>query len=274
MNFLKYKIPFNQVNENLNFKDLNSKKINIINVDLNFTKPFQKISDDTNSYNKKSFELALRLMKTKDFVGLINGPISKKNFLKKKYLGITEYLAKKTNTKDFAMLIYNKNLAVSPITTHIPIKKVSNLISQNKIQNHIKLIKKFYKKNFKKNPAIAITGLNPHCESNLNNNEENRVIIPAIKKINRSYSKVYGPFPTDSLFMKNNIKKFDVVVGMYHDQVLTPIKSMYNFNAINVTLGLPFIRVTPDHGPNDKMKGKNRSSPQSLISAIKFLENK
>ncbi len=274
MNFLKYKIPFNRVNENLNFKDLNSKKINIINVDLNFSKPFQKISDGTNSYNRKSFELALKLMKSNDFVGLINGPISKKNFLKKKYLGITEYLAKKTNTKDFAMLIYNKNLAVSPITTHIPIKKVSNLISQNKIQNHINLIKKFYKKNFKKNPAIAITGLNPHCESNLNNNEENRIIIPAIKKINRSYSKVYGPFPADSLFMKNNIKKFDVVVGMYHDQVLTPIKSIYNFNAINITLGLPFIRVTPDHGPNDKMKGKNRSSPQSLISAIKFLENK
>ena len=74
------------------------------------------------------------------------------------------------------------------------------------------------------------------------------------------------------LYQRNNIKNFDVVVGMYHDQVLTPMKSIYNFNAINITLGLPFTRITPDHGPNDKMKGKNQSNPESLISAIKFLE--
>ena len=72
--------------------------------------------------------------------------------------------------------------------------------------------------------------------------------------------------------MKNNINKFNVVVGMYHDQVLSPIKSIYNFDAINITLGLPFIRVTPDHGPNNNMKGKNKSNPESLISAIKFME--
>ena len=203
---------------------------------------------------------------------MINGPISKKHFLKKKFLGITEYLAKKTKTKNFAMLIYNKNLAVSPITTHIPLRKVSKLISKKKIVNHVRLIKNFYKKNFNYNPNIAITGLNPHCESNLNNSEEKKIIIPAIKTLKKIFSKVEGPYPTDSLFMMNNIKEFDVVVGMYHDQVLTPLKSIYNFNAINITLGLPFTRITPDHGPNSKMIGKNKSSPESLISAIKFLE--
>ena len=90
----------------------------------------------------------------------------------------------------------------------------------------------------------------------------------------KKYSNVSGPYPADSLFMKNNIKKFDIVIGMYHDQVLTPIKTIYNFDAINITLGLPFIRISPDHGTNNSMIGKNKSDPQSLISAIKFLENK
>ena len=172
------------------------------------------------------------------------------------------------------MLIYNKKLSVSPITTHIPLKNVSKFVSKEKIVSHVKLIKKFYKKNFKKNPHIAITGLNPHCESNFSNNEEDRIIIPAIKILNKTLSRISGPYPADSLFMENNIKKFDVVIGMYHDQVLTPLKSIYNFNAINITVGLPFIRISPDHGPNDKMKGKNKSNPESLIAAIKYLETR
>ena len=273
MKYLNYNISFNNVEKNFDIKKLKLDKINLINVDFNFSKPFEKISSRSYTYNEKSFQLALNLMKKNIFSGLINGPISKKHFLRDKYHGITEYLAKKTNTKNYAMLIYNKKLSVSPITTHVPLKKISKLISINKIVNHVKLIKKFYKKNFNKNPIIAITGLNPHCESNQKNNEEKKIIIPAIRYLNKKNSfKVSGPYPTDSLFMTNNIKKFDVVIGMYHDQVLTPIKSLYGFDAINITLGLPFIRISPDHGPNDKMKGKNKSNPNSLISAIKFLE--
>ncbi len=272
MKLLNYKIPFNIINKSFSNKDLKINKINLINVDFDFSKPFVKISDYSNSYNKKCFEIALKLTKKKSFLGLINGPISKKNFLKKKFLGITEYLAKKTNTKNFAMLIYNKYLSVSPVTTHIPLKKVSNSITKKKIIVNTILIKKFYKNKFKKDPKIAITGLNPHCESNFKNNEEIKIIRPAIKILKKKYSNIFGPYSTDSLFMNDNIKKFDVVVGMYHDQVLTPIKAIHNFNAINITLGLPFIRISPDHGPNSKMMGKNKSNPESLISAVKFLE--
>ena len=100
----------------------------------------------------------------------------------------------------------------------------------------------------------------------------NKIIIPAIKEIKKNIPNISGPYPADSLFMKNNIKKFDAVIGMYHDQVLTPIKSIYNFDAINITLGLPFIRISPDHGTNGLMAGKNKSNPESLISAIKFLD--
>jgi len=273
MNYLKYNIPFNIIDKKFDITELKINKINIINIDFNFSKPFKKISKDSNLYNKKSFETALYLLKKKNFLGLINGPISKKHFLKKSFPGITEYLAKKTNTKNFAMLIYNKKLSVSPITTHLPIKNINKYISKKKIIKHSQLIKKFYKKNLNKNPKIAITGLNPHCESiEGKKGEENKIIIPAIKEIKKNTPNISGPYPADSLFMKNNIKKFDAVIGMYHDQVLTPIKSIYNFDAINITLGLPFIRISPDHGTNCLMAGKNKSNPESLISAIKFLD--
>ena len=274
MKYLKYKIPFNKIDKNFEIKDLKINALNIINVDLVFSKPFKKISKMSNLYNASSFQLALDIIKNNNFAGLINGPISKKYFLKKNLPGITEYIAKKTNTQKFAMLIYNKKLAVSPITTHIPINKVSKLISKKKIIDHVKLINKFYKKSFNQKPSIAITGLNPHCENNSKDNEEKTIIIPAIKYLKRKSLKIKGPFSADSLFMRENIKEFDVVIGMYHDQVLIPIKTIHNFNAINITLGLPFIRITPDHGPNENMVGKNKSNPESLISAIKFLEKR
>ena len=86
--------------------------------------------------------------------------------------------------------------------------------------------------------------------------------------------KVFGPFAADTIFLKKNRENFDIVVGMYHDQVLTPMKTLFEYNAVNITLGLPFLRVSPDHGPNEKMIGKNKSNPLSLIKALTFLDNK
>jgi len=169
------------------------------------------------------------------------------------------------------MLIYNKKLSVSPITTHLPLKEVHACLTKKKIINHVKLIDKFYKRRFKKVPKIAITGLNPHCESNYKSSEEKKIIKPAINFLTTNKYKVSGPFPADTIFLKEISKKYDVIVGMYHDQVLAPIKAIFGFNAINITLGLPFIRVSPDHGPNESMIGKNKSNPRSLIQAINFL---
>ena len=86
--------------------------------------------------------------------------------------------------------------------------------------------------------------------------------------------KIYGPFAADTIFLKSFRKEYDVIIGMYHDQVLTPIKTIYDFKAINITLGLPFLRISPDHGPNETMIGKNKSDPKSLINSIKFLNKK
>jgi len=275
MRKLGFKYKINLIDKNhINFNELNNKKINIIDINFIFKKTFDKISTKSNKYIKESFEVALEILKAQKFSKLINGPISKKHLLKDNFLGITEYLANKTNrTGHVAMLIYNKKLSVSPITTHLPLKDVHKNLSKRKIINQIELIEKFYKKNFKKNPKIAITGLNPHCESNYVSSEEDKIIKPAIMALIKKKYKVYGPFAADTIFMKEQSIKYDVIVGMYHDQVLTPLKSLFGFDAINITLGLPFTRVSPDHGPNHGMLGKNLSDPTSLIKALKFLDN-
>ena len=202
----------------------------------------------------------------------INGPIIKKNFLKKKYPGITEYLSENFYTNNTAMLIYNKTLSVCPITTHLPLKKVASKINQKIILEKVKLINSFYKKKFSIIPRIAVLGLNPHCESILEKNEDELIIKPAVKKLSKYNNRISGPYSADTIFLKKNREKFDVIVGMYHDQVLTPMKTLFEYDAINITIGLPFTRISPDHGPNENMLGKNLSSPLSLIKAIKFLE--
>ena len=264
---------------NINFLDiknsnLDNRKINLIDINFSQKKPFDKISSRSNDYIKMCFDIALKILKKKFTDKFINGPISKKFFLEKKYLGITEYLANRTKTKKFAMLIYNKNLSVCPLTTHMPIKKVSKKIKRKLINEKVKLINNFYQKHFKLKPKIAITGLNPHCESIGNVNEDEKIIKPAIKSLANSNFNVYGPFAADTIFLKKNREKYNVIIGMYHDQVLTPIKTLFEYDAINITLGLPFIRISPDHGPNDKMLGKNKSNPLSLIKALTFLDSK
>ncbi len=169
------------------------------------------------------------------------------------------------------MLIYNERLSVSPITTHLPIKHVNKNINKKKIINNISKINNFFKLKLKKNPKFAVLGLNPHCETTDKISEEKSKIIPAINYLRKKNFSVEGPFSADTFFSKKNIKKFDVVIGMYHDQVLTPIKTLFNFNAINLTIGLPFIRISPDHGPNYEMIGKNKSDASSIFYAVKFL---
>ena len=273
MKKLGFSFKINLINKKkIDFNLLDKKKINLVHVNFKFNKVFDKISDKSNLYINESFKIALKILKEENCSGLINGPISKKHFLKGKSLGITEYLSKKTKTKNVIMIIFNKKLSVSPLTTHLALKNVNKNISKKKIYKQVELINKFYKKNFKKKPRIAITGLNPHCESNFKNCEESAIIKPAIKNLNTKNQLVKGPFPADTIFMKENLKKFDVILGMYHDQVLSPMKALFGFNAINITIGLPFIRISPDHGPNSSMQGKNLSNPQSLIEALKFLD--
>jgi len=270
---LKKKIILNDISESEILKKVNNlKKINLIDVNFEQKFAFNKISTKSNNYITDCFSVALKLLKHGVSDKLINGPVSKKTFLKNKYNGITEYLADKTNTKKFAMIIYNKYLSVCPLTTHVPIKYVSKMIHKLEIIDKVKLIDNFWKKKFSKKVKIGVTGLNPHCESIDSFNEDKNIILPTIKKLKKLKYNIQGPLAADTIFLKNNRKKFDLIIGMYHDQVLTPIKTLFEYDAINITIGLPFMRVSPDHGPNESMLGKNKSDYLSLLNSIKFLD--
>ena len=258
----------------INYKDLKNLKLNNKHINLINSEYFDTIKNYENNYIKNSFDIAFKIIKSGFTKKMINGPINKKEFLGKKYLGITEFISQKFKRKKTAMLIYNKELSVCPVTTHLPIKNIANKLTKVLILEKVKLIDKFYKFNFGFKPKIAITGLNPHCESINKFNEDDQIIKPVIKNLKKRGLKVNGPFPADTIFLDQNRKKFNVIIGMYHDQVLAPLKALKEYDAINITLGLPFYRISPDHGPNIKMINKNSSNPLSLIRAIEFLDQR
>mgnify|MGYP006163775605 CR=1 FL=1 len=268
---MNFKIDIKKINENFKVKDLYGNKIPVYNINYNQKKAFQKISTKSNKYIFESFNTAMKLVKNKKIQGFINCPIHKETLLKKKYKGITEFLSQKSGAKgNEVMLIYNKELAVSPLTTHIPLSSVSSKIKKTEIIKKIKIINNFYKKIIKKKPKIAILGLNPHNFSFKKNSEEEEIITPAIKIIKNMGINVTGPISPDSSFAIYKKYKYNIIFGMYHDQVLSPYKALFKYDAINITLGLPFVRISPDHGVGKDIVGKKIANPQSLVEAIKF----
>ena len=249
-------------------------KLKIIDIPLNFKNPFKVSLQDSTKYIIESFNLAHKLAKNKKVKGLINCPIDKKLLNKSKKIGVTEFLASKNkiNKGSEVMFIHNKKLSVVPITTHINIKNVSKKININLIIKKMNTLQKDFKKLFAKRPKIGILGLNPHNGELNSNSEEVQIINPAILKLKKKGFYVEGPLSADTLFI-NNYKKYDVIVGMYHDQVLTPFKSLFKFDAINITLGLDYLRVSPDHGPAKDIINKNTANHLSLLSCVKFINN-
>jgi len=274
MKQLKYKFGIKRINENFSNEDLMGNRLPVLDVNCNQKKPFEKISTKSNKYIINCFSAALKLTKKKKISGFINCPVSKETLFKKKHQGVTEFLAKKSDIKDNGvMLIYNKKLAVTPITTHIPLSQVGKKINEHKIIRKVLIINKFYKKYFKKRPNFAVLGLNPHNFSSNKKVNEDKMIYRAVKKLKKLRIRVNGPIAPDSSFVIYKKYKFDIIVGMYHDQVLTPFKALFYFNAINITLGLPYIRVSPDHGVAENITGKKIANPDSLIESIRFFNN-
>lgn len=267
---LGYKIKLEKVSSyNLGIKTDNLK---VINVEFNFENPFKFNEKKLKEYIHDSFNLAHNIsIRDKTIIGIINCPI-RKNLLGNKGYGVTEYLATKCLIKNNSeiMLIKSDNVSVSPLTTHTDIKNVSKKITKNFLVSKIKSINYNYKKIFSKKPKIAVLGLNPHNAEYRKNSEEIKSIIPAIKNLKTNNILAEGPFAADTIFI-HDYKNFDVIVGMYHDQVLAPMKSLFKFNAINITLGLKYLRVSPDHGVSLNLIGKNKANPTSLIECIKFL---
>jgi len=266
---LNIKIPTVKIKKFTDLKD--QKKLYVLDVPLKFKSMFNIPSTEAKNYIFKSFDIAHDLAIKKKILGFINAPIDKKIF-KNKFLGVTEYLSEKNKNKHKeVMLIYNKKISVTPLTTHVDIKNVTNKITFKLIETKILTLDKYYFKLFKKKPKIVILGLNPHNSENKDNSIENRIIKPAVIKLKKLQIDINGPIPTDTAFNRNNIIAFDVIVGMYHDQVLGPFKALYGYDAINITLGLKYLRLSPDHGTASDIVGLNKADPNSLINAINFL---
>ena len=265
---LKLNISLNFANIN----NLNNNQFNFINIEYNQIKAFDFKSPKTDIFIKKCFEYAIMIIKKNIAAGIINLPINKSKFTKNKYKGITEYIADKTNNKNKEnMLLYNENFSVLPLTTHIPLKNVHKGISFKKIEKACNNINYFYSKILKrKKIKIGILGLNPHNgENGYIGTEEKKIIIPAIKKLKKKYS-ITGPLSPDTSFLQRNKLKIDVLIGHYHDQILTAFKTKFDLDAINITIGLPFVRISPDHGVGTDIIGKGIANPKSFKNAIKF----
>jgi len=264
-----FKIPLIKIIKLKDFK--REEKLFILDVPLQFKKKLSVNSSRIKTYIFKCFDIAHHLAIKKKIIGFINAPIDKKIF-EGKYLGVTEYLSKMSKIKNKeVMMIHNKKLSVVPLTTHVEIKNVTNKITFNFIKNKITSLNKSYLELFKIKPKIAILGLNPHNSENKIQSIENKIIRPVIIKLKKLKININGPFPADTAFNKQNVISYDVVVGMYHDQVLAPFKALYGYDAINITLGLKYLRISPDHGTAQDIIGLNKANPQSLINAINFL---
>ena len=271
---LKYRIKLRKVRDSFLVSKHNRHELMVYDVNYMQRLPFQKISNRSNKYIFNCFDIVINLLKNKRILGFINCPIAKEFLFKNKHRGITEFLSKKMGKYEKeTMLIYNKKLSVSPLTTHIRLKDVSRKIKKSKILNNVNLIYNFFKRNFNKKPNIGILGLNPHNYSSMKKIDESKIILSAIRTIKKSKIKVMGPISPDTSFMLFKKYKLDVIIGMYHDQVLTPFKTLFKYDAINITLGLPCIRVTPDHGVAENIMGKKIANPKSLIECIKFFNH-
>tara|TARA_B100001057_G_C22842107_1_gene947486 strand:- start:305 stop:1267 length:963 start_codon:yes stop_codon:yes gene_type:complete len=253
-------------------ENANSNGMKIINVDINFKDPFNVPLVSSRRFIIRSLNLGHKLSLNENVLGIINCSINKR-LLGDRMLGVTEFFASKCGIKNNSevMLIWNKKLSVCPITTHINIKRVSQKLNEKLIINKIKTINLWFKKNFKKNPKFGVLGLNPHNAELRNNSEEKKIIIPAINKLKKKKIKIVGPLVADTIFI-NDYKKYNIIIGMFHDQVLGPFKSIFKFNAVNITLGLKYLRVSPDHGTAVNLIGKNKANITSFLQCIKIIK--
>lgn len=228
------------------------------------------------AFGKASMEYidkALGILKADEADALVTAPVNKSSIRSagfKEFEGHTEYLAKKTAQKEFAMMFVGKNLKITLCSRHIALRDVASAITVDSICRTIRLTHEHLKRYFEvEDPKIAVTGLNPHASDNgLFGDEEERVIIPAIRKASIGIKNIYGPFPADAVFYETLKGKFDAVVAMYHDQALAPFKTLYFNDGVNLTLGLPFVRTSPDHGTAFDIAGKGIADATSMKEAI------
>ena len=267
-------LKVNEIQDQINFTDYKTNYFNVIPVKTNDTVRVGEPSIANCSFIKKSIIKCIELENKTAASAIVTNPINKNIMYKSgfKYSGHTEFLASfsKENIQPVMMLV-GQNLKTIPLTIHVPLSQVSSLITEELIITTIIITAKYLTSYFGiKKPKIILTGLNPHSGENGDiGSEEQEIIIPAIKKIQKNNDFLLdGPFSADTVFSYEARQNYDVAICMYHDQALIPIKTLDFYNGVNVTLGLDFIRTSPDHGTGFDIAGKNIANPESLISAI------
>lgn len=252
-----------------------NKRNTLFCIDARSLRSFAKCRPDADNgaaavgYIKKAVELAL----SKKVDAIVTAPVSKEALKLAGYPwpGHTEMLAELTSAKDFAMMFSGGPLKLILATIHVPLIDVPGLITRKRVLKTIRLAKRACDMLMINNPRIAVAGLNPHAgEAGILGREELREIAPAVNKAREEGLPVYGPFPPDVIFHKAYHGEFDIIVCMYHDQGLIPLKMIAFDKGVNVTVGLPIIRTSPDHGTAYDIAWKGVADPSSMIEAIRM----
>ena len=254
-------------------EDAKRKKINVINVlsgELDFK--LGEATENGGKYAFESLEKATQDLASGKIDVLVTAPISKEAMGKSgfQFPGHTEYLADMAGQEEALMLMISPALKVGLVTTHIPLKEVTEAITIDKVSEKIKQFAASLKRDFAiSRPKIAVFGMNPHAgESGKMGSEEQEIISPAIGKAKNEGVLAFGPFPADGFFGSGAMSSYDGVLAMYHDQGLSAFKALAFDEGVNFTAGLPIIRTSPDHGTAFDIVGKNKASGQSMRNAI------
>ena len=273
-NIIKDNWKINEIKDQNKFLDYKENNFNIIPMKIGNKVKLGNPSVKNCEFIKSSIIKCIELENRTIASAIVTNPINKNIMYQAgfKYAGHTEFLAtfSKKNIQPVMMLV-SEYLKTIPLTIHVPIKDVPNLITRELIVSTVKITSKYLKKYFGINkPRIVLTGLNPHSGENGDIGlEEKKIIIPCINDIKKNSSILLnGPLSADTIFSYQQRQTYDVAICMYHDQALIPIKTLDFNNAVNVTLGLDFIRTSPDHGTGFDIAGKDKANPGSLISAI------
>jgi len=223
----------------------------------------------------QALQTSYSFLKSKTADAVITAPVSKTalNMAGIKFPGQTEMFAKWSGSKEFVMTFLSKQLNVALHTIHIPLKNVHKSLNQKELQATINVLVSTLKKDLAiKSPRIAVLGLNPHAgENGLIGTEEEKIVKPIIKKYPRKIV-IDGPFPADAFFAKKLFANYDLVLGIYHDQVLIPFKYINSGFGVNYTAGLPIVRTSPDHGVAYDIAGKNIADEKSMLQAVNYAE--
>jgi len=222
-----------------------------------------------------ALEEAVTLARRGELEAIVTGPVHKARMYEVgfRFPGQTEFFAERCGVKDFAMCLTGGKLTVALVTAHVPLCKVPRALKQSEIVRIGLLLAEFVRSRGKNGPRVAVAGLNPHAgESGKLGVEEIEIVAPAVQelqsRIEDGESKIVGPVSPDTVFQRAIEGEFDAVLCMYHDQGLIPLKLHAFHSGVNVTLGLPFPRTSPDHGTAFEIAGKNIARPDSMIAAI------